>query len=188
MSVTLLALILAMGPNGRSIPAKSVAQQEKVTTANTIAADTDKYGLPMRLSIPKIDVDTSILYMGLTVSGDMEAPQKNDDTGWYKYGTRPGNEGSAVIAGHLGVGSSAVFSRLGSLVKGDIVSVVDNRGQTVSFIVREVRTYSRDTESTEVFNSSTKGAHLNLITCSGNWNANQNTYSERLVVFTDKLT
>ncbi len=186
MSVTLLALILAMGPNGRSIPAESVAQQEKVTTANTIAADTGKYGLPMRLSIPKIDVDSSIVYMGLTSSGDMESPKTNEESGWYKYGPHPGNAGSAVIAGHLGVGSRAVFAQLSLLKKGDVVYVLDDRNQTVSFVVRDTRTYDYDTEPSEVF-SSTSGTHLNLITCNGDWDSEQKTYAKRLVVFTDKF-
>jgi LPXTG-site transpeptidase (sortase) family protein len=124
--------------------------------------------------------------MGLTASGDMEAPKTNEDSGWYKYGPHPGNTGSAVIAGHLGVGSRAVFTQLGMLTKGDIVSVTDDRGQTVSFIVTHTRTYAYNTEPSEVFTSST-GAHLNLITCNGDWDATKRTYSERLVVFTDKI-
>ncbi|PIZ82226.1 MAG: class F sortase, partial [Parcubacteria group bacterium CG_4_10_14_0_2_um_filter_41_6] len=38
----------------------------------------------------------------------------------------------------------------------------------------------------EVFNSSDGKAHLNLITCTGVWNKEDNAFSERLVVFTDK--
>lgn len=185
MGLTLLVLTLVMGPSDRSNPVASVQQDDKTT--NIAITDSDTYGLPVRLSIPKIGVDTSVLYMGLTASGDMEAPQTNEDAGWYKYGPRPGNTGSAVIAGHVGVGSHAVFTQLNLLVKGDIVSVTDDKGQTISFVVREVRTFSRNTEPTEVFKSTT-GAHLNLITCDGTWDAGESTYSERLVVFTDKLT
>lgn len=186
MGVTLLALILTMGVNSSSDPTKNTTQQEKVTTNTVTNTDSDVYGLPTRLVIPKIGVDTSILAMGLTTAGDMEAPQTNEDSGWYKYGPRPGNTGSAVIAGHVGVGSRAVFSQLGLLAKGDIISVTDDLGQSVSFVVRETRVYDHETESKEVFNSPT-GVHLNLITCSGTWNSERNTYAERLVVFTDKL-
>lgn len=47
--------------------------------------------------------------MGLTDDNDIEAPPTNDDAGWYRYGTRPGNEGSAVIAGHFGLRGDAVL-------------------------------------------------------------------------------
>ncbi|MEO5949491.1 MAG: class F sortase [Candidatus Saccharimonas sp.] len=140
----------------------------------------------MKLAIPKIDVTADVAYMGLTTSGDMEAPKTNEDAGWYKYGPHPGNPGSAVIAGHLGVGSNAIFAQLNLLAKGDIVSVSDDRGQTVSFRVTHVRTYAYDTEPSEVFKSAS-GAHLNLITCNGDWDVAKRTYSERLVVFTDKV-
>ncbi len=164
----------------------STASQETVATARTVVADDRQYGTPTRLAIPKIDVNTSITQVGLTSAGDMEAPQTDEDTGWYKYGPRPGNVGSAVIAGHLGLDGNAVFGDLGQLVKGDTLSVTDDQGQTVSFAVREVRKYGYDETPEEVFISTT-GAHLNLITCEGNWEASQETYSQRLVVFTDKV-
>ena len=55
-----------------------------------------------------------------------------------------------------------------------------------TFIVREIQTYSKDEDVPEVFNSSDGKAHLNLITCTGVWNKEDNAFSERLVVFTDK--
>lgn len=186
MGVTLLVLVLTMGVSSSSDSTGSTTRQEKVATNTDASNHSDTYGAPTRLVIPKIGVDTNILAMGLTTAGDMESPRTNEDSGWYKYGPRPGNIGSAVIAGHVGVGSSAVFSRLALLVKGDIVSVTDDRGQSVSFVVREMRVYDHETESSEVFDNST-GAYLNLITCSGDWNPERNTYAERLVIFTDKL-
>jgi sortase A len=144
------------------------------------------YGLPVRLVISKINVDTDILPMGVTSLGNMQAPKTNKDSGWYKYGPHPGNVGSAVIAGHLGVGSAAVFTKLGLLVKGDIISVKDDRSQIASFVVTDTRSYDRNSDPSEVFTSST-GSHLNLITCNGDWNPEIKTYSQRLVVFTDRL-
>jgi hypothetical protein len=38
-----------------------------------------------------------------------------------------------------------------------------------------------------VFASNDGGAHLNLITCAGEWNKGKKSYSERLVVFADKV-
>lgn len=52
--------------------------------------------------------------------------------------------------------------------------------------VREIRTYEKESDTTEIFNSK-EGAHLNLITCNGNWESSQATYDKRLVVFSDKI-
>jgi LPXTG-site transpeptidase (sortase) family protein len=116
----------------------------------------------------------------------MEAPATDAASGWYKNGPNPGNPGSAVIAGHLGVNSRAVFSDLGSLVKGDKVLVTDSSNQTATFAVTHIRRYKNNANPSEVF-TSTSGSHLNLITCEGEWEPSQATYSGRLVVFTDRV-
>jgi LPXTG-site transpeptidase (sortase) family protein len=146
-----------------------------------------RYGLPVRLIIPKIAVDAPVQDMGLTQTGNLQAPATNNAVGWYKNGSRPGNSGSAVIDGHLGLGStSAVFTELRRLQKGDTVMVVDDHGSTASFVVRQSKLFDKDTQPTEVFSSLT-GSHLNLITCNGDWEQQQKTYSMRLVVFADSV-
>ncbi len=144
------------------------------------------YGVPVRLIIPKLAVDTRILPMGLTAQGDMEAPRTNEDAGWYHYSPNPGNKGSAVIDGHRGVTRSAIFTKLSSLQKGDEVRVVDSQGRTSSFTVQTLRTYDKDASAYDVFHSSDGGSHLNLITCNGDYESAGRTYAQRLVVFSDK--
>lgn len=167
------------------------APADKVTVNNAktiITTDENKpiYGLPVRLIIPKINVDVSVEHMGLTASGNMESPNTNNTVGWYKYGPQPGNKGSAVIAGHFGLNNNAVFERLNQLIKGDTVSVIDDLQQTVSFIVVNARTYKYDESAEEVFNN-ISGTFLNLITCYGDWDYSQDSFAERLVVFAEKI-
>jgi sortase A len=144
------------------------------------------YGLPVRLSIPKLNIDAVVISVGITAAGNLDTPKNNDEVGWYKDGSSPGNEGSSVLNGHVGVGSRAVFEHLSQLIVGDLVVVVDDTGKAVSFRVREIKNYDKNEQPSEVF-SSINGAHLNLITCTGAWQQDQRTYSKRLVVFTDKL-
>ncbi|MEK7641685.1 MAG: class F sortase, partial [Patescibacteria group bacterium] len=61
-------------------------------------------------------------------------------------------------------------------------------GRTVGFVVRDVRTFGKDESTSSVFTSSDGKAHLNLITCVGPWNAMQQSYPSRLVVFGDMIT
>jgi hypothetical protein len=53
-------------------------------------------------------------------------------------------------------------------------------------VVRGMQTYDQNGNAGGVFSSSDGLAHLNLITCEGTWNAAEKSYSNRLVVFTDK--
>jgi hypothetical protein len=57
-------------------------------------------GLPVRLKIPSIGVDARIKPVGLTADGAMDVPAGPADVAWFDLGPRPGEIGSAVVAGH----------------------------------------------------------------------------------------
>ena len=145
-------------------------------------------GLPVRLKIPVINVDTAVTSVGLTSDGAMDVPKDPAEVAWYNLGSRPGVIGSAVIAGHYDWINNipAVFNNLHELRKGDKIFVEDEKGVITTFVVREIRTYSKDDIAFDVFGSDDGKAHLNLVTCTGVWNKLNKQYSERLVVFTDK--
>jgi LPXTG-site transpeptidase (sortase) family protein len=143
-------------------------------------------GIPVLLTIPVINVLAAAQQVGVTESGNMDVPGNTVDVAWFKLGPRPGEKGSAVIAGHLDGtnGEAGVFIDLYKLKKGDMVYVKDDTGTTITFVVRESRIYNPG-YAEEVF-SSNDGVHLNLITCDGAWNGSAKSYSKRLVVFADK--
>jgi len=143
--------------------------------------------VPLHFKVPKIQVSASIESLGLTSSGAMDAPDGPDNVAWYEPGTLPGEKGSAVIAGHRGWknGRSAVFDNLDKLAKGDKIYITNNKGVTITFVVRESRIYKPDQEVPEVFFSK-HGRHLNIITCAGEWDDVNNSSTERLVVFSDR--
>jgi len=149
------------------------------------------FGLPARIRIPTINVNAPVQRLGLTPQGAMEAPKGPTDVAWFNLGPRPGEQGSAVIAGHYGPwknGQGSVFDNLNTLAKGDRVYIEDGNGTTTAFVVVNIRTYDKSQDPSDVFGSSDGRAHLNLVTCEGIWNAAQKTYSNRLVIFTDKAT
>lgn len=145
-------------------------------------------GLPTRLKIPSIDVDAFVEYVGLTTDGSMDVPKERANVAWYNLGPRPGENGSAVIAGHYGWkdGKISAFDNLYKLRKGDKLYIEDDSGAVTTFVVREIRSYDPKADASDIFGSSDGKAHLNLITCEGVWNKIIKSYSERLVVFTDK--
>ena len=159
--------------------AHSVAPPKPATVANN---------LPLRLKIPSIGVDAAVEYMGLTATGAMDTPKGPDNVGWYKLGQSPGAIGSAVITGHFGWKNNlpAAFDNVHKLKVGDILYVNDDKGASTMFRVHELRQYGKNDDTKEVFGSNDGKAHLNLITCEGTWSAASKSYSNRLVVFSDK--
>jgi sortase (surface protein transpeptidase) len=162
------------------------------TTSPPVASGT--IGLPARLIIPKLDIDANFQDTGLKPDGTMEVPSTIYVVGWFTGSVRPGEKGVAIITGHIAqvrggvVTKPGVFSNLSTLVVGDTLSVVDDKGASVTFAVRAVRSYDPTADATDVFTSTDHGAHLNIITCEGTWVQSQLSYTERLVVFTDKET
>ena len=145
-------------------------------------------GLPLRLKIPTLNIDSAIEYVGLTPAGAMDVPKDQNNVGWLEIGVRPGEIGSAVLAGHYGWKSKApsVFDDLYKLQKDDKIYIEDSTGKTVSFTVREAKRYDQNATATEVFGSNDGLAHLNLITCEGIWDELSKSYPTRLVIFADK--
>ncbi len=145
--------------------------------------------LPVRLKIPSLGVDAPFEYVGLTPEGAMDVPKGPAEVAWYKLGSKPGDIGSAVVAGHSGYKNNkmGVFDNLYKLKKGDKLYIEDEKGNTIIFVVRESRKFNPKADALDVFGSSDGKAHMNLVTCVGAWNDVERTHSERLVVFTDKV-
>lgn len=137
--------------------------------------------------IPAINVNAEIWQLGVTQAGEMEVPNNTVDVGWFKLGARPGDRGSAVIAGHFDGenGEVGVFTNLNKLKTGDKLYIEDGYGASITFVVRESRIYNPGFAE-EVFSLS-DSAHLNLITCDGVWDGSKKSFSKRLVVFADIL-
>src|SRR3989339_1636326 len=169
-----------------------VAQDSPVLLTEDVTAFSNQeqtsIGLPVRLKITGINVDAAIIPVGLTSDGAMDTPKDPDEVVWYSLGSRPGESGTAVIAGHYDWINNipAVFSHLHELRKGDKIFVEDENRMITTFVVREIRTYDKDEYASDVFTSDDDKDHLNLITCIGVWDKISKSYSKRLVVFTDK--
>jgi sortase (surface protein transpeptidase) len=145
-------------------------------------------GLPTTLIIPSINVHASIEYTGVGANNDMISPSHATDVSWYKYGTIPGEIGTAVIAGHyVGPrGEPGIFIDIAKLQKGSLLQVTDSNGVTASFAVSDIKTYNAINNHSEVFNS-ISGSHLNIITCAGEWDAVNRHYLDRTVVFAELI-
>jgi LPXTG-site transpeptidase (sortase) family protein len=158
------------------------------STTISYQQEDEDFGLPIQIRIPKIGVDAAIEQVGITSQGEIGVPKGPTGVAWFELGTLPGKRGSAVITGHYGWkdGIAAVFDNLYKLQNEDKVYVHDDKGNVITFVVRESRRYDPKEDASAVFASNDDKAHLNLITCEGVWNKDQQSYSKRLVVFADR--
>lgn len=154
----------------------------------TVTATAKVVGLPIRLKIPKLNINVVIEQVGLTAKGAMDTPKDFSNAGWFSPGTRPGEIGSAVITGHFGKidGKALLFNNLSKLVAGDKVEINNDQGETLMFTVTNSQSLDPNAKTSEIFNSRDGKSHLNLVTCEGIWNPNTKSYSKRLVVFADQ--
>ena len=149
------------------------------------AAAHDPMGTPVRLLIPAIGVEAVVSDVGLGKTGNMAVPRSYGEAGWYRYGPQPGEEGSAVMDGHMdnGFGLPAVFRNLSLLKRGDDMYVTTRAGEVRHFKVESVERYAvGDVPRERVFDF-TGEPRLNLITCTGEWDSKNKSYDERVVVY-----
>ena len=114
----------------------------------------------------------------------MEVPQDPAVAGWFSRGPTPGALGPAVIAGHVTWnGVPGVFHRLGTLRRGDHVTVTRKDGKIAVFTVTRVAQFSKSRFPTRAVYGRIDHAGLRLITCGGTYDAARHTYLDNVVVF-----
>ncbi len=158
----------------KPVPARG-ARQAPLTAQNRRAT---------AISIPGLGIDQGVIE--LAVNGDsLQVPDRYSDIGWWREGPAPGEDGAAVMVGHVDSPTApAVFYQLSGVTPGERISVeLDDRSQAV-FEVREAVLYDRDEfPSKEVYRTHGKPG-LNLLTCGGSYDKDGG-YSGNVVVYTD---
>jgi sortase (surface protein transpeptidase) len=144
---------------------------------------------PVRLDIPAIGVSTTLVRLGLAADGTMEVPKKWAEAGWYTGGPRPGENGPAVIAGHVDSTSGpAVFYRLRDLRAGDKVLVTRADHSVVQFVINRLQAFPKTAFPTATVFAPTPVPALRLITCTGAFDRRARSYLENLVAFASPVS
>ncbi len=141
--------------------------------------------IPAHIDIPGLGVSAEVQQVGIAASGRMATIGSFSDAAWYKYGSAPGEEGSAVIAGHLdnALGMPGVFGSLHKIEVGDEVLIENAAGRTLRFEVVKKEIIAYDSTDTEEIFTATGEPQLVLITCEGEWDQKLKQYKGRLAVF-----
>lgn len=150
--------------------------------------------LPRILRIEKLAVTARILPMGVNKDNSMQAPININDSGWYDGSAKPGTPGAMVIDGHSSATNAperlGLFSSLGALESGDMISLEKGNGETLTYKVVHKETVALDKIEMEKVMLPYGGASegLNLITCAGQWTKGSNTLDHRTVVYAERIS
>ena len=140
--------------------------------------------IPVRVEIPSIGVRAPIIRLGLNPDRTLEVPTDYGDTGWWSGGARPGENGPAVIVGHVDSKTGpAVFYRLSELRPGAKVVVVRTDGSRAHFTVQGSERYPKDEFPTARVYGHTDGPTLRLITCGGAFDSSSGHYKDNTIVY-----
>jgi hypothetical protein len=143
--------------------------------------------VPVSLTIPAIGVNAQVIPLGLDASGGVAIPPLSTPflTSWYDRGPAPGQDGPAVLLGHVDAAAvgPAVFYKIGDLVPGDLVYVTRRDQRTAVFRVTAVALYQQQDFPTKQVYGSTPNPTLRLITCGGDYDAQTHTYLDRTIAF-----
>ena len=141
---------------------------------------------PTRLHIDRTSVDAPIVPLGKTDAGALEVPADVAETGWWTGGPEPGEQGPAVIVGHVDSWEGpGVFKALHELEPGDPIDVDREDGSTVRFVVRRVEQHAKDQFPTDRVYGQTTEPALRLITCGGGFDEDDRSYLDNVIVFAD---
>lgn len=118
----------------------------------------------------------------------MEVPPGGFPAGWYTGSPIPGQLGPSILAGHVDWGGSpGVFYRLRDLAQGDDVTVTDQEGRTVRFVVSAVEQYPKAAFPTDEVYGDIDHPGLRLITCGGQFDSDISSYDDNIVVYADRI-
>lgn len=144
---------------------------------------------PVSVRIDKIGVnDAAVIDVGVAPSGEMEVPPPLE-VGWYQHGPAPGEQGSAVLAGHIASGGvDGAFRYLDRLEPGDRFTISFEDGTTREFEVTDLQQYDKDDLPFDQVFSVEGEPRLALITCGGAFDYSARSYEDNIVAYAVPVT
>ncbi|WP_329518569.1 class F sortase [Spirillospora sp. NBC_01491] len=139
---------------------------------------------PVRLTVPRIRLRTSLVPLGLTDDHRVEVPVNADQAGWYRLGSRPGSIGAAVLIGHVDSSRGpGVFFRIGELRPGDKAGVQRADGSTALFQIDSVERVKKTGFPTRRVYMDPGYAAIRLVTCGGGFDTDTGHYTDNVIAY-----
>ena len=139
--------------------------------------------LPVQLEIPSIEMGAVVKPVGLTIDQELELPNFGE-TGWFRERPAPGEDGYAIILGHVDSRKGYdVFANLHKVKRGQDVRVRMSTGALVTFRVDEVTRQAKDDLPESRMWDPGGGPQIALITCGGKFNKKLRSYPDNVIVY-----
>ena len=169
-------------------PAKTAPSPRGIFAAPPVPRAGRRVSRPVSLVIPAIGVRTSLIKLGRTPQGTLQVPTSTSVAGWYTASPRPGEVGSAIIAGHIDSSAGpGVFFRLRLLRAGNLVYLRRADGTLAVFRVYAEHMYVKTHFPTQRVYGPEPDAELHLITCGGVFDSATGQYLSNVVVYSSEI-
>jgi LPXTG-site transpeptidase (sortase) family protein len=182
--VTLVGCGTTAAPDRAPVPDQAAPVAAPATPAVTPAYTVDVP--PSHLSIPSIGAESSFVPVGTNADGSLAVPSVHTpkQAAWFEPGPEPGQNGPAVIVGHIdGDHIEGVFWKLKDVKDGDAVNVTRADGKALHFVVYRTELVAKDAfPASDVFGYAAD-PELRLITCGGSFDAAAHSYRGNTIVF-----
>ncbi|WP_245672073.1 class F sortase [Nocardia anaemiae] len=183
IAVATAALLSGCGSSAGTGSTASTSVAAAPTTGVQTAAPIGR-STPMSFKIGSINASGSLIALGLNSDGSVQVPADYQQAGWYQQGPAPGEQGSAVILGHVDSYQGAgVFFELKKVKPGDMIEVSRADGKTAHFKVTDVRMYQKSQFPDQTVFGARGGATLQVVTCGGEFDQTAKSYLSNVVVF-----
>lgn len=174
------------GSSGIFVPDETPIADEELLNYQ-VAADEPRY-----LEIPRFNTKARVFHVGRTADNAVDVPKNIHDAAWFDESARlSGDSGVAFMLGHVsGVDDPGIFFDLYKLETGDEIVVEMGDGLRKTFEVTARQQYPVDDVDMEraLHNQDNlPGLQLNLMTCSGQFDAERATFDHRLLVTTRQI-
>lgn len=137
---------------------------------------------PTKIYFVERAISCVIQPVGLTPSRAMDTVDDPHIAAWYKDGPSPGEEGNALINGHVRwKGVVGYFSVLPEMDIGEKIVIEYENGWHNAFYVTEVLFYPFDEVPSEIMSLDGE-TRVTLISCYGRWNQEYGTSEQRVFV------
>ena len=161
-------------------------KSQLATGERTAATATSRPAPPASISIPRAGVAASVDALGANRKG-LEVPDLGR-AGWWSGGPRPGEDGRAVIVGHLDSRDGPdVFARVPKLAKGDAIVVRDQAGDYHRYAVVGVTQVQKAAFPTRDVYGPAPRPVLVLVTCGGPYDKSIGHYRDNVLVYARAL-
>jgi hypothetical protein len=168
------------------VPQESGTLDETEATKADLVAYKTEAAEPRMIRIPKLQLESRVRRVGVSLSSEPIAPSNIFDVGWFESSGKPGDSGAVLLNGHtVGPTKKGVFSDLKLLVPNDIIELERGDGTVIVYRVSRIQEYPVNeidmSAATEPVDPTKQG--LNLMTTANKYSKQAGPNDRRMIIF-----